>query len=277
MITLKFLKQTKNYLGTLVFLLAFNGFSQEVPVTSTNTEITTGITVEFAFDEEKSDTKNNVKERITDNDPDTDWAGNLGNATGEASIIINLGAAYNLAEFQYLTVAKSDPYAFQFLVSTTGKEAADFTDVFNGAKQQSNLDGTYKQFILPSVQTGVTYVKLICFGRINATTEANTSAWNTISEIKFYKEASTASTISNELSKASMYPIPANQHLNLKNINERVNKIEIFNVLGKMLISRKIENSNQTFDTSKLANGMYLVKFSDKYNVSASKMILIQH
>lgn len=273
MITLNLLKQKKAYFSVLIFLLAFNTNAQETPVTTSNTEITTGIVVEFAFDEEVTDTKENVKERITDNDPDTDWAGNLGNATGEASIIINLGAAYDLAEIQYLTVAKDDPYGFQLLVSTTGKADGDFTDVYAGAKQQSNIDGTYKQFVLPSVQSGAKYIKLICFGRINASTEANTSAWNTISELKFYTEGSTASTINNELSQVSLYPSPTNNQLNILDYNDKVSKIEIFNLLGKKVIS----SSSQTINTSNLANGIYLVKLSDVNNISATKKIVIQH
>lgn len=276
MITLNLLKQKKGFLTALIFLLTLNTFSQDA-LTSNNT-IITGAAVVSAFDEEvdpsKDPPKNNVKERILDNDPETDWAGNLGNAIGEASIIISLGAAYDLAEIQYLTVAKDDPYAFQLLVSSNG---TDYTDVYNGAIQQSNLDATYKQFILPSVQTGVTHVKLICFGRIDATTETNKSSWNTISEIGLYKEGSTASTISNELSQVSLYPSPAKNQLSLKNFSNKVSKIEIYNLLGKKLISNKIVNANQTIDTSKLVSGIYLVKLSDDNNVSATKKIVIQH
>jgi poly(beta-D-mannuronate) lyase len=274
MITLNLLKQKKSYLSVLVFLLTLNTFSQD-PVTTSNDEITSGIVVDSAFDEEVNGSdKNNIKERIIDNDVDTDWAGNLGNASGEASVIFSLGAAYDLAEIQHLTVAKSDPYAFQLLVSTDG---TNFTDVYSGAIQQSNLDATYKQFILPSVQTAITHVKLICFGRIDATTEANKSDWNTISELKFYKEGTTASTISNELSQVSLYPSPAKNQLSLKNFSNKVSKIEIYNLLGKKLISNKIVNANQTIDTSNLANGIYLVKLSDDNNVSATKKIVIQH
>ena len=273
MITLNLLKQKKAFLTALLFVTSLSLFSQQ---TSNNTEIT-GVTVEFAFDEEVTDSKNNVKERIVDNDDDTDWAGNLGNATGEASIIFNLGAAYDLAEIQYLTVAKDDPYGFQLLVSTTGSDAEDFTDVYGSAKQQSNIDGTYKQFVLPTIQTGVTYVKLICLGRIDANTESNTSAWNTISELRFYKEGSVASITSNELRQVSLYPSPTNNQLRLKNFNDKVSKIEIYNLLGKKLISSKIENSNQTINTSQLANGIYLVKLSDVNNVSATKKIVVQH
>lgn len=275
MITLNLLKQKKTCLAVLVFLLTLNTFSQD-PITTSNDEIT-AVVADFAFDEEVTATKNNVKENIVDDDTDSDWAGNLGNATGEPSLIFNLGGTYDLAEIQYLTVAKPDPYAFQLLVSTTGSASGDFTDVYGGALQQSNLDATYKQFILPSVQTGVTYVKLICFGRIDATTEANTSQWNTISELKFYEEGTTASVISNELSQVSLYPSPADNQLSLKNISDKVDKIEIYNLLGKKLITNKIVSLNQTINTSNLANGIYLVKLSDVNNVSTTKKIVIQH
>jgi poly(beta-D-mannuronate) lyase len=275
MTTLNLLNRKKASLCALLFLSTFVAFSQD-PVATSNDEITT-VTNIFVFDEEVTDTKNNVIARTLDGDPDTDWAGNLGNATGEASLIYDLGGAYDLAELQYLTVAKSDPYAFQLLVSTTGSDSGDFTDVYGGAKQQSNLDATYKQFTLSSIQTGVKYVKLICFGRINATTEANTSAWNTISELKFYKEGTTASTISHELSQVSLYPSPANNQLSFKNFNDKISKIEIYNVLGKKVLSTKISNSEQTINTSQLVNGIYLVNLSDENNISATKKIIIRH
>ena len=275
MTTLNLLNRKKASLCALLFLSTFVAFSQD-PVATSNDEITT-VTNIFVFDEEVTDTKNNVIARTLDGDPDTDWAGNLGNATGEASLIYDLGGAYDLAELQYLTVAKSDPYAFQLLVSTTGSDSGDFTDVYGGAKQQSNLDATYKQFTLSSIQTGVKYVKLICFGRINATTEANTSAWNTISELKFYKEGTTASTINHELSQVSLYPSPANNQLSFKNFNDKISKIEIYNVLGKKVLSTKISNSEQTINTSQLVNGIYLVNLSDENNISATKKIIIRH
>lgn len=275
MTTLKLFNNKKTYLILSFLLVSLTMFSQD-PVTTNNTEITT-VTANFAFDEEVTDTKNNVIGRAVDGDPDTDWAGNLGNASGEASLIFDLGGAFDLAEIQYLTVAKSDPYAFQLLVSTSGTDSGDFTDVYGGALQQSNLDATYKQFVLPSVQTGVTYVKLICFGRINASTEANTSQWNTISELKFYKEGAVASTINNKLSQVSLYPSPANNELFINDLDGKVNRIEIYNVLGKKVLEKSLSASSQALNTSNLANGMYLVKLSDANNNSATKKIIVRH
>lgn len=266
----------KKTLFTIIFLFAVTFTFAQDPVTTGNTEIST-VTNEFAFDEEVTETKNNVVGNTIDGDPDTDWAGNLGNATGEASLIYNLGGTYDLAEIQYLTVAKSDPYAFQLLVSTTGADSGDFTDVYGGALQQSNLDGTYKQFTLPTVQTGVKYVKLICFGRINASTEANTSAWNTISELKFYQEGAVASTFTSELKEVSVYPSPANNQIFVKDLNNNLSKIEIYNVLGKRVISAIIKDSNQKINTSNLSNGLYIIKLSDDNNNVASKRLIIQH
>lgn len=163
------------------------------------------------------------------------------------------------------------------LVSTNG---TDYTDVYGGALQQSNLDATYKQFVLPSVQTAVTHVKLICFGRVNASTEANTSAWNTISELKFYLEGSTASLKDNELSGASFYPNPANNSLFLSNFSDKANKVQVVSLEGKVILSRNINSLEKdiTIDTSLLANGIYLVKLSDTTrNLNDSKMIVIQH
>ncbi|WP_282122776.1 T9SS type A sorting domain-containing protein [Algibacter mikhailovii] len=271
----KSFKQKNTYFAFALCLVSLFTFAQD-PVDTSNTEIT-GATVTFAFDEENNPPdKVNLKEGILDDNVDTDWAGNLNNSFGEASIIIDLGGTYDLAEIQYLTVAKDDPYAFQLLVSTNG---ADYTDVYGGDLQQSNIDATYKQFVLPSTQTGATHVKLICFGRIDATTEANRSAWNTISELKLYAE-STASLKDNELSGFTLSPNPANSFFTLSNLNNKVNNVQILSLEGKLISSQSFDGFSKklTIDTANLANGVYVVKLSDAAkSLNASKLMVIQH
>ena len=272
MITLNFTKQLKVCITAFIFLLTLNTYSQD-PVTTTN-DLISGVTVESFFAEQidASAGKNNAAVHLVDGDEDTDWAGESSGDRGE-TLILNLNGSYDLAEIQLLSVAKL--YLFQIWVSTTGTDSGDFTNAFptegdaNGHLVSSG-DLTYKSFVIANTIANAKYVMIKCYGRSD-------SAWNTISELKFYKEGTTASTISNELKQTSLFPSPANNQLQIRNNNNVVSKVEIFNLIGKKLISVNLSKNNQTINTSSLSNGIYLVKLSDENNISTSKKIVIQH
>ena len=272
MITLNFTKQLKAYITAFLFLLTLNTYSQ-APVTTSN-DLISGVTVESFFVEQVDEAagKNNAAVHLVDGDEDTDWAGESSGDRGE-TLILNLNGTYDLAEIQLLSVAKL--YLFQIWASTTGTDPEDFTNIFptegdaNGHLVSSG-DLTYKSFVMGNTLPNAKYVMIKCYGRSD-------SAWNTISELKFYKEGSTASTISNELKQISLYPAPANNQLYINNNDNIVSKVEIYNLIGKKLISVNLSKNNQAINTSSLSNGIYLVKLSDENNISASKKIVIQH
>ena len=275
----KNLKQQKAYLSISLFLISLFTYSQE-PLPTSNTLIN-GVTVYSFFDEQVDLTvdppKENYAINLVDDNPDTDWAAQ--STTGE-ELILNLGGAYDLAEIQHLTVLKQFPYEFQIWVSTdTDPDADVYVNAFPSAGNlQSHFgpSGTeiiYKSFDL-GVITGATYVKIKCYGRVG-----EGSAWNTISELKFYSSP-TASVEDNELSGFSLYPNPANNSFTLSDLSHKVNNLQIISLEGKVISSKSIESfeNNLTIDTSFLANGVYLVKLSDTTsNLNTAKMIVIQH
>lgn len=294
MTTLNFMKQTKRYACTALLLSSLSTFAQE-PLATTNTEIE-GVTLDHFFHQEtdtSTDTsKTTFAVNILDDDPTSDWAGNLEvlntfNAANnlplvdEPILVFNLNGAVDLAEIQYLTVTRQ--YLFQVLVSTTVTDdytQAEFVDITpvrddnvtkNGESfLASNDDATYKSFDLGS-NPGVTFVKLYKAGRTN-------SEWNTISELKFYSAEAIASTRDEELSNASIYPNPANNVLFLDNINDKVSKVEVVSIGGQVLLSKEVDAANVTLNTSALANGVYFVNFTNTTsNVNSSKTIVVQH
>ncbi|KGL62777.1 hypothetical protein [Polaribacter sp. Hel1_85] len=127
MITLNLSKQKKAILTAFVFILTLNTFSQD-PATTSN-DLISGVTVESFFAEQvDADAgKNNAAAHLVDGDGDTDWAGESSGDRGE-TLILNLNGSYELAEIQYLSVAKL--YLFQIWVSTTGTDSGDFTNAF---------------------------------------------------------------------------------------------------------------------------------------------------
>ncbi|KAB1067838.1 T9SS type A sorting domain-containing protein [Tamlana haliotis] len=258
-----------------LLLVGAYGFAQD-PVATTNTEIS-GVSVEFFFNQQVDVAagKLNYADNAVDGDIATDWAGesaaDMPNR-GEA-LIFDLGGTYELAELQYLTVAKDPTYQFQIWVSTGTSDVADFVNAFpSSGNLLSNLDVSYKQFLMTTPIANVKYVMLKCYGRAD-------SAWNTISELKFY-EASTASVEENELSGFALYPNPSNNAFTLDNLSNKVNKVEIVNLQGQLVLSKSIESftNSLSISTSSFANGIYLVKLSDASgSLSAAKKLIVKH
>ncbi|NVJ87936.1 MAG: T9SS type A sorting domain-containing protein [Flavobacteriaceae bacterium] len=89
--------------------------------------------------------------------------------------------------------------------------------------------------------------------------------------IYFYK-ASTASVDNNALLGFSMYPNPANNILNIS-AKETIEKAEIYNVLGKRVMSVNINKTSESISISSLASGVYLVKYNVNDKVGTAKFI----
>lgn len=82
----------------------------------------------------------------------------------------------------------------------------------------------------------------------------------------------TASARNNDLLKFSMYPNPARNVLNIS-AAEIIERAEIFNVLGKRVMSTRINNTRGTVDVSELSSGIYLIKYNVNDKVGTAKFI----
>ena len=82
-----------------------------------------------------------------------------------------------------------------------------------------------------------------------------------------------------EIRNTIIYPIPANDMIHLNNINPLVNKLEIVDATGKLMLALNIQNVEQgiSINTSTLLNGTYHIKLSNHQNHLESKTIVIQH
>jgi hypothetical protein len=236
---------------------------------------TDNVTVESVFHEEIDAVKekNNIATNSLDKDFGTQWSGN--GVPGE--IVYNLGGAFDLALVDFATTS-GKTYEFQIWVSTTNTDEASFSDAFpnegNAAGNlTSNSTGEFKAFILPTVISGAKYVKVIGYGQ-----PARPSDWNTIKEIEFYKTKSLSVDDVQQLNTL-IYPIPAKNNLYLKNIDESVNSVRIISLEGKVLATQKVNSSKNelTIDTSRFANGLYIVHLLSSKKEKQSKMIIIQH
>lgn len=74
-----------------------------------------------------------------------------------------------------------------------------------------------------------------------------------------------------------IYPNPATSFINikLKSIDQEIESVTVFNVLGKKVVSKNYQTSNAVLDTNSLPKGIYFVKVKTK-NQQFTKKIIIE-
>ncbi len=90
-----------------------------------------------------------------------------------------------------------------------------------------------------------------------------------------YPDALSVNDISNYKTEITLYPNPANNHVNVKTSNPNLNSYEILDAIGGKVRSGKITGNNTTVGIQDLVPGVYFLKFIDKDNkaVKAKKFI----
>jgi hypothetical protein len=86
-----------------------------------------------------------------------------------------------------------------------------------------------------------------------------------------YRDA-TASVDNNTLLGFSMYPNPASNKLNIS-AKETIQNADIFNVIGKKVMSVEINETSKSIDISSLTSGIYLVKYNVNGTTGTAKFI----
>lgn len=85
-----------------------------------------------------------------------------------------------------------------------------------------------------------------------------------------------ATTVSeaNEVSAFSLFPNPVSNELTINFGNSKIKTIELLNVLGEVILTKKISSSTIKINITELANSIYFVKTIDSYNqVSIQKFL----
>jgi len=92
-----------------------------------------------------------------------------------------------------------------------------------------------------------------------------------VDNIYMYR-AATASVENNTLLGFSMYPNPASNKLNIS-AKETIQRADIFNVIGKKVMSLNINKTSESIDISSLNSGIYLVKYDVNGTTGTAKFI----
>ena len=75
-------------------------------------------------------------------------------------------------------------------------------------------------------------------------------------------------------SEISIYPNPATSVINIKSIDEEIQSVAVFNLLGKRVLHQKNKIFNTVLNTSSLSKGIYLIKLKTKNQQFTEKIII---
>lgn len=113
-----------------------------------------------------------------------------------------------------------------------------------------------------------TEVQLVIEIRVNAGSEAIF-----FDNVKFKGESSTASVNKNEIPNFSMYPNPVtNGKIWINTPDNSDKQIEIFDILGKQLLSRNLKG--RELNISRLTSGIYILRVTEEGRVATRKLVV---
>ena len=101
----------------------------------------------------------------------------------------------------------------------------------------------------------------------NTYTLSNLAATSTVT-VEFKSSVGISEVDANSV---TVYPIPANNLINLK-MNTTINKVEVLNVNGQVVIETIIDKNEGTLNTSMLSNGMYFLRITNTNGISMKKI-----
>ena len=235
----------------------------------------------------------NYATNTLDKNISTRWAANdlegilEGEVRGDGEYIIyDLGSVYDLGLIQLSTDSGKDhAYGYQIWSSDENPggdvdpSTINFTKLFPDATDFMLTEAGSSEFQQTEVSVNARFVKLIGFGRFNADATVRESFWTNITEIEFFGRGNVSlSADENVLNEISIYPIPANGTLNLKNIKNDIEKVTILNLEGKKIVTKEISDAGKliSIDTSSLLGGLYILRVTYVNGNSLLKKIIVQ-
>lgn len=135
----------------------------------------------------------------------------------------------------------------------------------------SRVDGTYGTGIAGSGTVDVTY-SLAGYFPQTFTNISLTAGAVTTQDVQL---VSTTGIKENSNTSVSIYPNPTKDKFQVLGLKSKVEKVEIYNIIGEIIFNLTIQQSNNlTIDLSNQPNGVYLLKMTDEQgSISYSKIV----
>ena len=89
-------------------------------------------------------------------------------------------------------------------------------------------------------------------------------------------QGSVLSTAGLENEQIAMYPNPATDIVSLHFDDLSILKVTIYDVIGREILSKLLEKSNNSIDLSSLGSGTYIVQITNENNEKITKKLIIK-
>ncbi len=231
-------------------------------VVQLNTFIPVEIPIIGATSVGKEDKEGITEENAYNDDTSNYWTGDP-DAEPEVAITFDLGCSHTLTEIG-INFWKADERTTTFSIAIAENAAGPFTiilDTETSAANNVNVD-TEQLFNLGGVVGR--YVKFIGIGNSSA------SNWTSIANVNIYGNpiCETLTGINNSYTLApsvTLFPVPTtNGSLNIKSASRPLQKMEIYNVDGKKILSLDGNNAyTKQIDLTHLPAGVYFIRLEE--------------
>jgi poly(beta-D-mannuronate) lyase len=201
----------------------------------------------------------NIPENTLDNINDTRWSAN--SSDGSAYLTYDLQCKRTVTSVEiYFHKGNSRSSSFKIAISNDNVTFTDVTDVLTSS---GTIVG-FEEFLLPS-NTEVRYVRILGYGNSEG------SGWNSYEEVHIFGDENCASLSVKENSLQEigvvLYPIPTNTNfLNIKSKTENIGEVEVFDIHGKSLIKKNINQLLGKIEVGNLSSGIYIIKIRDTFS-----------
>ena len=185
--------------------------------------------------------------------------------TGDNIVVENMAFAYStdatgLNSGTWTTVTSLD--ANEILTTSILATAVDG----NALANRTSISSTVNISATPWL-TGTTF--WIRWVDANAAGADSTLA---IDDFTFKGTSNVLSTKQNSISGLRVYPNPAKNNLFISSDNNEVKQVEIYNVLGKVVLNTKVTNA--PINISAISSGVYVVKITEAGKTATRKLVV---
>ena len=166
----------------------------------------------------------------------------------------------------------NDVYCYDTKISTAG-----YDSIFCALPERSGIGDDYGWFVLYSSSYPSTYNTVMATNSQNAISKG----WYVLDRDYQYMPPTTGtfdcSTIGIEdidvdIVEAKVYPNPAIDYLSIET-KERVQRLEVYDALGRKVISKIPNQNNFSIDISNLEQGIYILKLQTKEGIGSYKVV----
>ena len=257
---------------TLLIILAIStlGFSQDLPLDFETSPVSAdfvgfdggAITVEaVAAPQSTGNTTSNLAKLVRDGGQV--WAG--------AATILDSNLDFTTKKFISARVWTDAPIGTKIMFKTEQDTNADNN---SGEKNTfTTVTGDWETIVLDF--TGVTNAnqnKLVLIpdnGNLGDGTSASTFYFDDIVQT----ETSSLGLEDNNIIDVSIYPNPSSSNWNFRTGNTVITLVEVFNLLGKRVVSQNNNSTNVAISTQGLTSGIYIARITTEQGTKSVKLI----